>query len=202
MQLTIFTTVATWLIIRHYHQSLTHWRRATHICVSKLTIIASDNGLSPGRRQAIIWNNAGILSIGPLGTNFSEILVEINTFFIQENAFENVVWKMAAILSRPQCVKLSRNGRLFAKKYHPWDDQGMLGYSICIFTDWACHNITDKTSHNQNIWCTSQQYDISTAQCKKGTPLLMHLNYVSFLEKIETCHDANIASMAAMEWVI
>ena len=24
--------------------------------------------------------------------------------FIQENAFENVVWKMAAILSRPQCV--------------------------------------------------------------------------------------------------
>ena len=25
--------------------------------------------------------------------------------FIQENPFENVVWKMAAILSRPQCVK-------------------------------------------------------------------------------------------------
>ena len=54
---------------------LTHWGRATHICVSKLTIIASDNGLSPGRRQAIIWNNARILSIGLLGTNFSEILV-------------------------------------------------------------------------------------------------------------------------------
>ena len=33
---------------------LTHWDRVTHICVSKLTIIASDNGLSPGRRQAII----------------------------------------------------------------------------------------------------------------------------------------------------
>ena len=27
------------------------------------------------------------------------------TIFIKENAFENVVWKMAAILSRPQCVK-------------------------------------------------------------------------------------------------
>ena len=28
-----------------------------------------------------------------------------NSFiFIQENAFENVVWKMTAILSRPQCV--------------------------------------------------------------------------------------------------
>ena len=51
-----------------------------HICVSKLTIIGSDNGLSPRRRQAIIWTNAGILLIGPLGTNFSEILIEIHTF--------------------------------------------------------------------------------------------------------------------------
>ena len=39
---------------------LTHWGRVTLICVSKLTIIGSDNGLSPGRRQAIIWTNAGI----------------------------------------------------------------------------------------------------------------------------------------------
>ena len=37
-------------------------------------IIGSDNGLSPGRRQAIIWTNTGILLIRPLGTNFSEIL--------------------------------------------------------------------------------------------------------------------------------
>ena len=36
-----------------------------HICVGKLTIIDSDNGLSPGRRQAIISTNAGLLSIGP-----------------------------------------------------------------------------------------------------------------------------------------
>ena len=56
---------------------LTHWGWVTHICVNKLTIIGSDNGLSPGRRQAIIWTNAGILLIGPLGTNFSEILIEI-----------------------------------------------------------------------------------------------------------------------------
>ena len=69
----------------------------THICVSKINIIGSDNGLSPGRRQAIIWTNAGILLIGPCGNKFLEIL-------IQENAFQNVVWKMAAILSRPQCV--------------------------------------------------------------------------------------------------
>ena len=67
---------------------LTHWGRTTHICVSKLTIIGSDNGLSPDRRQAIICANAGILLIGPLGTNFSEILIEILTFSLKK-----CVWK-------------------------------------------------------------------------------------------------------------
>ena len=52
----------------------------THICVGKLTIIGSDNGLLPERRQAIIWTNAGILLIGPLGINFDEILIGIQTF--------------------------------------------------------------------------------------------------------------------------
>ena len=77
---------------------LTHWGRVTHICISKLTVVGSDNGLPPSRRQAIIWTNDGILLIGPLGINLSEILIEI----------ENVVWKMVAILSHPQCVKIYR----------------------------------------------------------------------------------------------
>ena len=75
-----------------------------HICISKLTSIGSDNGLSPGRRQAIIWTNAGILLIGPLGTNFSEIFNWNSDIFFQENALESVVCEMAAILSQPQCV--------------------------------------------------------------------------------------------------
>ena len=76
-----------------------------HTCVSKLTIIDSDNGLSPGQRQAIIWTNAGILLIWPLGTNFSEKNLKQNShIFIQENAFENIVCEMAAILSRLECV--------------------------------------------------------------------------------------------------
>ena len=60
------------------------WGRVTHICVGKLTTIGSDNGLSPERHQAIIWTNAGILLIGPLGTNFSEILIEIQTFSLKK----------------------------------------------------------------------------------------------------------------------
>ena len=58
--------------------TLTHWGRVTHISVIKLTIIGSDNGLLPGRHQALIWTNAGILVIGPLGINLSEILIEIH----------------------------------------------------------------------------------------------------------------------------
>ena len=69
---------------------LTHWAYwVTHICVSKLTIIGSDNGLSPGRRQAIIWTNAGIL-----------LIVNI---FIHENAFESVFCEMASIVSASMC---------------------------------------------------------------------------------------------------
>ena len=63
---------------------ITHWGRVTHLWVGKLTIIGSDNGLSSERCQAIIWTNAGILLIGPLGTNFSEILIEIQTFSLKK----------------------------------------------------------------------------------------------------------------------
>ena len=81
---------------------LTHWGRVTHICVSKLTVIGSDNGLSPGRRQAIISTNAGILLIGPLGTNFSEILIEIHTF-----SFKKMHLKVSSGKWRPSCLGLN-----------------------------------------------------------------------------------------------
>ena len=81
---------------------LTHWGWVTHICVSKETIIGSDNGLSPGRRQAIIWTNAGILLIGPLGTNFNEISIKIHTF-----SFKEMRLKMSSGKWRPFCLSLN-----------------------------------------------------------------------------------------------
>ena len=81
---------------------LTHWGRVTHICVGNLTIIDSDNGLSPGRRQAIIWTNAAILSIGPLGTNLNEISSGIQTF-----AFSKMHFKMSSAKWRPFCLGLN-----------------------------------------------------------------------------------------------
>ena len=81
---------------------LTHWGRVTHIRVGKLIIIGSDNGLSPGRRQAIIWSNAGILLIGPLGTNFSEILIAIEIFSVKKMHLNMSSGKL-----RPFCLGLN-----------------------------------------------------------------------------------------------
>ena len=80
----------------------THWGRVTHICVGNITIIGSDNGLSPGRRHIIIWTNAGILLIGPLGTNFKEIVIGIQTFSVQKMHL-----KMSSVKWRPLCLGLN-----------------------------------------------------------------------------------------------
>ena len=74
----------------------------THICVSEPTSIGSDNGLSPGQPQAIIWTNAGILLIGPLGTNFSEIVIEIQTFSLRKMRL-----KMLSAKRQPFCLGLN-----------------------------------------------------------------------------------------------
>ena len=79
---------------------LTHWSRETHICIGNLTINGSDNGLSPGRCQAIILTNAGVLLIGPLGTNFSGILIQ--TF-----SFKKMPLKVSSLKWRPFCLGLN-----------------------------------------------------------------------------------------------
>ena len=96
-------------------QILADWRRIhisiswhyylkspAYICVNKLTIIGSGNGLSPGQRQAITWTNAGILLNGPLGTNSSEILSEIHTF-----SFKKMHVKMSSGMWQPFCLGLN-----------------------------------------------------------------------------------------------
>ena len=81
---------------------LTHWGRVTHICVGNLTIVGSDNGLSPCRRQASFWTNAWILLIGPSWTSFSEILIGIHTF-----SFKKIHLKMSSAKWRPFCLGLN-----------------------------------------------------------------------------------------------
>ena len=114
----LMKVIITWhLELTH----LTHWGRVTHICVGNLTIIGSDNGLSPSRRQAIIWTNAGILLIGPLGTNFSEVLIGIQTF-----AFKKMHLKMSSAKWRPFCLGLN------VLKSHP-HPQGTTSWQLKAF---------------------------------------------------------------------
>ena len=86
---------------------LTHWDRVTHICVNKLTIIGSDNSLSPGRRQAIIWTNAGILLIWTLETNFSDILSKFHTF-----SFKKIHLKISSTTLQQFCLGLTWTSRI------------------------------------------------------------------------------------------
>ena len=65
---------------------LTHRGLVTHTCVSKLTILGSDNGLSPGRRQAIIWTTAGIL----LAEHLGQTSMNIQSKFIHFNSRKSI----------------------------------------------------------------------------------------------------------------
>ena len=91
---------------------LTHWGRVTHICVSKLTIIGSDNGLLPGGRQVIIWTNDGILLIGTLETNFREILSKIHIFSLKK-----VPLKLSSAKWQPFCICLNVSSN---DDYYAW----------------------------------------------------------------------------------
>ena len=76
----------------------------THICVRKLANFGSDNGLSPGRRQAIFSTNAGILLIGLLGTNFNESFIESLIL-----SFNKMCLRVPSAKWRPQCVEQTLN---------------------------------------------------------------------------------------------
>ena len=82
---------------------LTHWGPVTHICVGNLTIIGSDNDLSPGRRHAIAWTSVGIN-----WTARNKLQWNVNRksyIFTQENIFGNVVYRTAAFfVSASMCL--------------------------------------------------------------------------------------------------
>ena len=77
-----FHLFLSWYVISE--QLLSHWGQVTHICIGNPTIISSDIDLLPGQHQTIYWTNAGILFIGSLGTNLSEMLIEILTVLLNK----------------------------------------------------------------------------------------------------------------------
>ena len=130
----------------------------THICVGKLNNIGSDNGLSPGRRQAIIWTNARILSIRPLATNFNEILIGI-----QEFSFKKMYLKMSSVKSRPFCLGLnvltknnfSRDPRcVTAGDQHLYNFLRDVAYRWIISTPSVGNAFTQFVPGQENSMCT------------------------------------------------
>ena len=150
--------------------SLTHWGRVTHICVGNLTIIGSDNGTSPGRRQAIIWNNAGILLIGPLGANFSEILIEIHAF-----SFTKMLLKMSSGKWRPFCHGLNMSGT-------------------------ATNITPGATGTCFNIWCLepARRFCLKSTQLDSVFDRLKNVCIATettyFIDKVLPCHHENITN--------
>ena len=90
--------------------------------------IGSDNGLSPVRRQAITSTSPDLLSIGPLGTNFSEIWIKTQNFNSRK-----CIWKYRL-----------RNGVHFV--------QGeMLGRFQILYSNRPCHDPNHIEYHGLHI---------------------------------------------------
>ena len=78
---------------------LTHWGRVTHICVSKLTIIGSDQPV-PSHCGSQYWNIVNLTLRNKLQCNIYLFFFTVSF----KNAFGIAVWKMEVIWSWPQCV--------------------------------------------------------------------------------------------------
>ena len=98
------------------HKWVNSLRSDAYIRVGKLNIIDSDNGLSPGWRQAIIWAKSWIIVNLTLRNKLQWNLNQNSNIFIEENRFENVICKIVSVSSQPQCV----NGLDMALDSHPW----------------------------------------------------------------------------------
>ena len=129
-------------------------RSITHICIGNLASHGPDNGLSPGRRQAIIWTDLGILLIGPLGTNFSEILIDIYTF-----SFTKMHLKMSSAKWHPFCLGLNVLSKMHASYLQKWQSEhGKLDYlygRLCLWKMYVVSIISIYKVHgiDLNHWC-------------------------------------------------
>ena len=170
----------------------------THIFVSKITIIGSDNGLAPGRRQAINWTNAGISFIRTVRTNLSEMLNEIHTF-----SFKNMHLKMSAKW-RQFCLGLNvlrnRKVKTYMYMYRVISQHGL--WKCNFFIDcgkdifkiyirrcsWAKYGVSfvnvfgEKQNYSVNVF----NVYISMAQCKTA------ISIANTLEILQSCTKPSI----------
>ena len=141
----------------------THRGRVTHICIGSLAIIGSDNGLSPGWHQAIIWINAGILLIQTLETNIREILIQIHKIsFKKRHGFTSVQGWMAFLVQWSASLGVRRSGSLcenpqvqlhckpnnISQPVQMWQ---CLDARAQLFTACLCYNSKENTINKANL---------------------------------------------------
>ena len=116
-------------------------------CVSVYQVsIVSDNGLSPILRQAIIWTNALLLSIGLLGTNLSEILIKRQKF-----SFTQMHLKILSAKWRPFCPGGDELVYRYIIVSLSWNEVIMIMIMIIIDND--SDNAPYMVSHNGTSRC-------------------------------------------------
>ena len=140
--------------------ALIHWGRMTHICVSNLTVTGLDDGLSPGRCQAIIWTNDGILLFRPSGTNFSENLIEILTcvwkcrlkngdHFVSASMCLKCIWKQRL---KSSIIMIMNKIHIDKCPHHP---------SRHVISDYIC---SPKPLYELGIVPVKQKYNLTRAR--------------------------------------
>ena len=188
---------------------LTHWGRVTHICVGILTSTGSNNGLSPGRRQAIIRTNAGILLIQHLGTNFSEILIRIQAF-----SFKKMHLKMSSAKWRPFCLGLNVLTFHMLNSYHSSIPRWHTNLKCCLIEDsslfilhsqghgylrpWRCKEPGHQLPW---YWPSSPPMSLSTIQVKRVSTWWPRIR--PSIQAIYVCfsfHD-NQTIFAEIQWI-
>ena len=150
----------------------------THICIGKLTNLGSDNGLSPGRRQAIIWTSAGILLIGTLGTNFSEFLIGIQAF-----SFKKMHLKMLSAKWRPFCLGPFQCVNVVFFWYHcsAWENQRHISRSPLILHTLCCQLVAKQPKAGYNKEYLTLYKKVSTKYLWLAHEYCMNLFIQSFL---------------------
>ena len=153
--------------------ALTHWSRVTHIWVNKPNIV-SDNGLSPAPSPATTRTNDGILLIGPLGTNFSEILVEIHIF-----CFKKMHLKMSSGKCCPYCLGLNVLTNVLTSIYRnvKFSQVNGLQLSMIHISCTVCQG---------PIWAEPCWYCFSTLEIHLAKCIHLHSNIVAALAKAIT----------------
>ena len=154
-----------------------------HICVTERGSIGSGNGLSHDRHQAITWTNAVLSIIGSLGTNFSDIWIEIHNFL-----FTKMHLKMSSAKWRPICsggdelnVRVCIRRRLYnynkkCMRMITWQDEKVTNY----FTYGNTDNILQVLKNT-----TFCEYSPSLAVTNKMKYILFLLRYLKYKMQLQ-----------------